>query len=136
MNIMEDKIRILKINCNDLRIYEKYIDKGLKSLQEEVGGLIEVPYLSEEFLSRNIDIVINEEGKLDNLKLSIALVNKDLTLLDLVAGSAFFIGNDGEGNFVSLNDEQIEFINCKILKQHFVLENEYSREEILVMDIA
>ncbi|MBP3916025.1 DUF3846 domain-containing protein [Clostridium sp.] len=132
---MEETYRILKINSNDLRVYEKKINRGLESLQEEVDGLIEVPYISDEFIKRGIDIVINEEGKLRNLKYSIALVNENLVLLDLIAGPVFFIGNDN-GRFTGLTDEQIEFIKTKLKNQHFILETENSKEEILVMDIA
>ena len=41
----------------------KEITNSLEDLQTIVGGYIEIPFLSQEFLAHEIDIIINEEGK-------------------------------------------------------------------------
>ncbi|MCX8075235.1 MAG: DUF3846 domain-containing protein [Clostridia bacterium] len=75
----------------------KKIRKQLKSMQDIVGGYIEiVPY-------KEAIIVCNEEGKLNNLEPN---VNLDK---DYIAGSFFIVGDDEKnGDFKSLTDEQIE----------------------------
>lgn len=82
----------------------KEIEPGLKSLQQLVGGLIENVYELED---QNINIWINEEGKLINLDPNFFVYDKQ----DVVVGTAVFVGYNPEtGSDVSLNDEQISII--------------------------
>ena len=76
----------------------KEID-GLHEMQEIVGGYIEA------FLITNDPIVCvcNEEGKLMNLPANFICNG------DVIVGDVFFCGTDEE-DFISLTDEQIEFI--------------------------
>ena len=77
------------------------IPNALETFQEIVGGYIEC--IREE----GFDIIINEEGKLDELEPNFILYGGK----DFVAGTAIFSGVDySEGEFKSLTDEQIKFI--------------------------
>ena len=91
---------------------EKEIDNSLESLQEIVGGYIEIPFLSKAFNDNEIDVIINEEGKyIDGLKTEIAIVNsKTKEILDVIFGNCIFMSHDEEGNTIALNDKQIKVV--------------------------
>lgn len=79
----------------------KTIDNTLKSFQEIVGGYIEcIPFPGIE----ELDIFLNEEGKLIGLNPNIYLREYK----DIIVGTFFVVGNDGEGDAISLTEEQIE----------------------------
>ena len=59
-----DKIRVLIVEPNKEPKQAK-IEHNLETLQEVVGGLIE--FVELEY---NIDVICNEEGKIDNLELN------------------------------------------------------------------
>lgn len=88
---------------------EKDIDHSLETLQEIVGGYIEIPYLGDAFAENGIDIIINEEGKfIEGLKPEIAVVKRGTNqLLDLVYGNCIFASHDEEGNTTALSNEQM-----------------------------
>lgn len=73
------------------------IENDLKSMQDVVGGLIEVINLEDDIV-----MVDNEEGKL------IGLEGNRRVGRDIIAGTFFLCGSNGEGEFVSLTEEQID----------------------------
>lgn len=77
--------------------YEAEINKDLASMQKIVGGLIQAVDLDE-----NTCLVCNEEGKF------IGLEGNRRVGRDIIAGTFFLCGFNEEGEFTSLNDEQIE----------------------------
>ncbi len=77
--------------------YEAEINKELDSMQNIVGGLIQAVDLDE-----NTSLVCNEEGKL------IGLEGNRRVGRDIIAGTFFLCGFNEEGEFTSLNDEQIK----------------------------
>ena len=77
----------------------KEIKGELHEMQEIVGGYIECV----RFGIKNILIVCNEEGKLQNLKPNFMFNG------DVIVGDVFFC-SDGEEEFESLSEEQIEFV--------------------------
>lgn len=77
--------------------YEAEIIKDLASMQKIVGGLIQDVDLDE-----NTSLVCNEEGKL------IGLEGNRRVGRDIIAGTFFLCGFNEEGEFTSLNDEQIK----------------------------
>ena len=88
------------------------IKNSLATLQGIVGGNIEIPCISEELYKRGIDVIINEEGKLINLKTSMFIVDKETNeILDAIKGNVIFTSHDDNGNTTSLNEEQIEFLS-------------------------
>lgn len=78
---------------------EKDIGSDLKSLQEKVGGLIECVYLDDD--SGTI-LVCNEEGKLGGMEMNRRLGE------DIICGPFFLVRDDGEGDFASLSEQQLE----------------------------
>lgn len=91
------------------------IKNDLETLQGIVGGDIEMPYLSQESVSNGICIVINESGKLLDLKPTMIILNKKtLEVVDTIMGSVIFASYTEEGDLCSLSDEQIEYINKNI----------------------
>lgn len=88
------------------------IGENLKDLQEIVGGYIEIPFLGDTFRNNNIDVIINEEGKLiGGLKAEIAIVNEERgNILDIVYGNCIFASHDEEGNTTALTEEQIQIV--------------------------
>lgn len=80
--------------------YEKKIENNLKSIQAEVGvGLFQPLYLGA-----GIVLCCNEEGKLNGM-----LPNRWLGD-DIICGPFFLVGENSEGEFVSLTDRQVQLI--------------------------
>lgn len=89
----------------------KTIDNTLESFQEIVEGYIEcVPFPGIE----ELDIFLNEEGKLIGLKPNIYLREFE----DIIMGTFFVVGNDGDGDAISLTEEQIEKV-CEYIKDNW-----------------
>ena len=109
------------------------IKNDLKTLQEIVGGYIEVVYPFEN----SICLICNEEGKLIGLPL-----NRNLEDFDIIAGTFVIVGLS-EDNFCSLTPEQAEKYHQKFEKPETFLRLGRSfvsipikpREEIHLPDI-
>lgn len=84
------------------------IGSDLKSMQEFVGGYIEVPFVSPNLRDRNIIMVVNEEAVLQGLEPTLALVRNG-QVVGCLQGQLFFCSTDGE-DFAELNEEQIQYI--------------------------
>ena len=80
----------------------KEISTDLESLQQAVGGNIEVTYPFED----NVGLVVNEEGKINGMPLNRAVRDEDGGVTDIVAGSFLVVGLT-EDSFGSLTQEQI-----------------------------
>ncbi len=80
--------------------YVTEIKDDLKSLQEAVGGQIEVIYPWQE----SVALICNEDGKIDGLPLNRALYDADGKMYDIIAGN-FFIAGLGEEDFTELPSE-------------------------------
>ncbi|WP_317854402.1 DUF3846 domain-containing protein [Chakrabartyella piscis] len=89
-------MKILKVEVGK-EPYVKEIESDLKSLQNEVEGLIEPIYMDDGNL-----IIVNEEGKINGME-----PNRWLGDTDIICGPFFVCGDDGE-EFVSLKEEDIE----------------------------
>lgn len=83
--------------------YLKTISGSLKSLQKEVGGLIDATYPFED----PVAIVLNDRGELDGLMPNRGLYNNNGELYDIIAG-AFLVTGLTEEYFCSLNAEMAE----------------------------
>ena len=93
-NCIESKIKALIIKPNEYPIVQK-IENTLKSLQSIVGGFIE-PFGMEDAIA-----IVNEEGKILGLEPNRRYGN------DILVGNTIIVG-DGEEDFISLTEEQIE----------------------------
>lgn len=103
----EDKVEIIKVLIKEpgKEPYEKEIENTLENLQHIVGGHIESVEMPG---MKNVDLYVNEEGKLDRLKGNFWLPEYE----DCVAGTCFMVGYNPETcDCVSLTDNQIK--KCK-----------------------
>jgi len=87
------------------------IDNTLEALQEFVGGYIEVIYIGNDLC-----LVCNEEGKLKNLEVTVAFVDDNDEVKDLIAGDSFVIRDNGESDFEGIREGDVEHIK-KYLKE-------------------
>lgn len=80
----------------------KEIDNTLESFQKEVGGYIEILSVNNEC---TLDLVCNEEGKINNLPLNRAWLFEG-EVVEVVAGSCFITrhGEDGESTSIEESD--------------------------------
>lgn len=76
--------------------YVKEIDNTLESKQKIVDGLIEFVELED-----NVDLICNDEGKMNNLEMNRIITN------DIICGT-FIICGQKDGYSISLLDEKIE----------------------------
>lgn len=79
------------------------ISDSLEALQEAVGGYIETAH----FFDDPVEIICNEEGKLQGLPLNRAIYDKQGEMIEIMAGSFLIVG-DGEENFESLSPDMKE----------------------------
>lgn len=92
------------------------IKNTLANLQAIVGGNIEIPYISEELAEMGIDMIINEEGKLEDLRTTIIITaQEDGRVLDEIKGNVIFTSHDDEGETISLSNKQIEYLENNVL---------------------
>lgn len=94
------------------------IGSDLKSLQETVGGFIEVPYMGDYLREHNILLVCNDEGMINESEPTLGIINNNGECNGCIFGSCFLVGSQGE-DFVSLNDKQLEILN-KLVKDEAV----------------
>ena len=76
------------------------VENTLKSLQNTVGGYIEV--ISMDHLDPNIILICNEEGKIKDLPVNRILHDRYGNPLDYIAG-IFIICAERNGEFVSIS---------------------------------
>ena len=103
-------MKVLVLSNGELR--ETEIGNELEDLQKIVGGYIEIPFLGDKFRDNNIDVIINEEGKLiEGMIAEMAIVDeKQGRILDVVYGNCIFASHDEAGETIGLTEEQIEFV--------------------------
>ena len=102
-------LRVLRVEPDNAP-EEKVIGADLESLQAEVAGMIECVYLDD-----GVILVCNEEGKLNGMKMNRRLEN------DIICGPFFLVSDDGEGDFASLNDRQMD-----ALKERFAQPEQFA----------
>lgn len=86
--------------------YVSTVNDNYKDLQKIVGGYLEsVPLHS----SRKITLLCDEEGKLKNKKPNLYFMNSN----DTIVGTVIFVSYNSEGEFKSLTDKQIRFLEEK-----------------------
>lgn len=88
-----------------------------KMLNNNVGGSIELVSFIEKFYEKGIDLWINEEGKLNDLDISIVIRN-DNEFVDVLCGNIVFARSNEEGETIPLNEEDIVFIKKELQKEN------------------
>jgi len=123
MKRTQNTIKVVSVPVGK-RAYVKEIDRGLKSLQNEVGGLIQLLYPFED----EIALICNDEGKLQGLPLNRALKMDGISgaqIYDIIAGDFLvaFAPSDGE-NFESLPDKLLQkYLDMFKYPERFLLKN-------------
>ena len=85
--------------------YEKEISGNLKSLQDLVGGLIEVIYPFDDAVA----LICNEEGKLLGLPLNRALYDENCEIYDIISGTFILCSAPPDSeSFKGLSVEQMQ----------------------------
>ena len=115
MTMLKGKVITKKPN-EDLKVVEVDFDttNTLKFLQEQVEGYIEVFRLPNE-----IDVWLNEEGKLEELEPNVALVSHG-QVFDFLVGNLVFASSDNDGNTIPLNEDQLFYIQNHLLSMGVV----------------
>lgn len=111
------KVMLKRVNHTEEVIELEKID--LKNVYSLLNcELVERVGFIKEFEDNNIDVLIDEEGKLVNKKNNILICNDLITLdiLDILVGDVLFVGVDEE-NWIGLNNEQIELITSILSKR-------------------
>ena len=97
------RIKVLVKPVNE-KPYITEISNNLASLQKIVGGLIEIVAFAN-----GIDMIVNEEGKMNGSKPNFYYSRNGYT--DLIFGDVLFTGvNYAEGTQESLTDGQIQYV--------------------------
>ena len=99
---MESKITVVLCEPGK-RAQVVEIENTLEAMQRTVGGLIEAIYTDHDYVC----LIVNEDGKLLDLPMNRAIYVGD-TIADIIMGSFFVAAFDDDGNFMSLNDDQIK----------------------------
>lgn len=104
-------MRIFKIS-DVYHCKSKEIEGDLRSLQDEVGGLITLAPHFDELTEMGIDIYADDEGLLkENPKVTMLILDdKKQNVESVLVGNLVLVGHDREGNTISLTDEQIDYI--------------------------
>ena len=105
------KILVLRPNemLQEINVNEAEI--SLETLQEQVGGRIELFRYNKDLVDNNIDMFINEEGKLLGFTPNAVVMNElNGDIVDVLVGSIVFAGFDNEGNSLPLTDKQVSII--------------------------
>lgn len=101
---------------NNVTIVVKEIKNHFETFQELVGGSFQMPFISEKLAHEGISVYINDEGKLINLEPSM-LITKDDKLLDYFVGTCVFVSHDDDGNTISLNEKQINYLKKNVFNK-------------------
>ena len=104
----EKTVKIFAMRCSEDRVFKGHIEDKENTLEASklfVGGYIQVVSLTED-----IDIVINDEGKLDGLPVNRVWCNSDGKAFDILVGNIFACRHDEEGNFTSILEDDIPVI--------------------------
>lgn len=70
-------------------------------------------------MRKNIAIIGNEEARILGLNESLVIVDKDYNHIGDIRGNIIYAGVDDTCEFISLTDEQIDFLNEKIFNNNF-----------------
>jgi hypothetical protein len=104
----EKRIKIFAMRCEEGKVYKGRIEEmenSLEAKQRFVDGHIQVVGLTDE-----IDLVLNDEGKLDSLPLNRVWLGKDGNILDILVGNVLACRFDSEGDFTSILESDIPVI--------------------------
>lgn len=100
------------------KIEEREIEMELNSFREILEGHIETvpPLFVPQFGMQNIMLLVNESGKVDNLMPTIAVIDENFRMVEVLVGTVICVGmNDQRDDFTGLTDAQVETIKENII---------------------
>lgn len=100
------------------KIEEREIEMELNSFREILEGYIETvpPLFVPQLGMQNIILLVNESGKVDNLMPTIAVVDKNFSVMEVLVGTVICVGmNEERDDFTGLTDAQVETIKENII---------------------
>ena len=108
MKLKFGKVEIVD-NVAQLNFKEVETNDTLQLMYDEIGcDCIDIPFVSNLYGQNNIDVVIDDEGKLKEDKAITGLiVNEDGFVIDTIVGNYLLMSHNDDGDTVSLTDEQI-----------------------------
>lgn len=103
----ENNMKVLKLLASkplEEKVLIKEIDGELESLQNEVEGYID--FFEVNISGKFFNIILNDEGKLQQLKPNIAILHEG-ELVDLIVGDVLLVTVNDEGETIGLTEEEI-----------------------------
>ena len=100
------------------KIEEREIEMELNSFREILEGHIETvpPLFVPQLGMQNIMLLVNESGKVDNLMPTIAVIDENFRMVEVLVGTVICVGmNDQRDDFTGLTDAQVETIKENII---------------------
>lgn len=89
---------------NTLEAEQRYVN------YDEPHGLITVLSITDE-----IDVIANDEGKLNNFPINRFLVSDDGIVLDMLVGNIMCVRHNSSGEFTSIREEDIPVIESHLI---------------------
>lgn len=103
-------MKVIKIEPGG-NIYEKDIVGDLKSLQEEVGGLITLAPIFDNLKEMGVDIYADDEGlSKENNRTSLVRIDKIGQIDYGIVGNVILAGRTEDGDTKGLDDNTIKYI--------------------------
>lgn len=116
----QEKIQAYLLRVNKLSgvVYKGYlaeVDNTLEAEQryvnyDEPHGLITVLSITDE-----IDVIANDEGKLNNFPINRLLVSDAGVVLDMLVGNIMCVRHNSAGEFTSIREEDIPVIESHLI---------------------
>lgn len=97
------------------------VKNNFKEFQKLVGGYFDIPYVSEKLCEKNIDVYVNDEGRVIGLEPSIIIVDGS-QMIDFIVGTCVFASHNDNGDTIGLNKEQVLFIQKNIFNNFCIVE--------------
>ena len=101
-NPTSDKLQVVIVEP-EKRPYKAIIENELQAFNKIVGGYIENLFIGRTKTGAKVGIILNEEGKLEELP-----YNRHIVGLDTLVGTFFITAYNLEGDNISLTDEEVE----------------------------
>lgn len=102
------------------RLVIKDIEGNLESLQENVQGRIE--FFTIKIEGQYFDLILHEEGKLEQLPPNIAVFNEG-EIIDIIVGNVVIAKADDEGRTIGLTDDEVSLIKTYFEQMPTVVTN-------------
>lgn len=102
-NPTSDEILIVVVEPSK-KPYKKMMKNDLAAMNEIVEGYIEILNIGTTKRGAKVAITVNEEGKIIGLH-----VNRHVVGLDILVGTFFITAYNGEGDNISLTDQEADY---------------------------